>query len=212
MRQIKSVLLVMMATFLSAMVGLSSARADMITLIALGDSLTAGFGLGSGEGFAPRLEQALKARGHDVKVVDAGVSGDTSSGGLARLDWAVQEGAGGVIVELGANDALRGVDPAVTERALDEILTRLAARNIPVLLTGMQAPPNMGSDYASQFNGLYAKLAGKHGALLYPFFLDGVAANPALNLPDGIHPTAGGVDVIVERILPMVEQLLERAP
>lgn len=210
MRQIKTVLLAMVLAVVPALMGLRSASAEPITLVTLGDSLTAGYGLGTGEGFAPRLEQALKGKGHDVKVIDAGVSGDTASGGLSRLDWAVPDGTRAVIVELGANDALRGIDPRVTEQALDQILSRLAARNIAVLLAGMMAPPNMGDDYARSFNEIYPRLAEKHGAVLYPFFLDGVAGNPALNLPDGMHPTAAGIDVIVERILPSVEQLLAK--
>ena len=187
------------------------ARAEPLVLVAFGDSLTAGYGVGAADAFPVRLEAALKARGHDVVIVNAGVSGDTSSGGLARLDWSLPEETGAVILELGANDALRGIDPAVTEKSLGTILDKLAARRIPVLVAGMKAPPNMGDDYAARFDAIFPALAEKHGALLYPFFLDGVAADPSLNQPDGIHPTPAGVTVIVERILPLVEDLVARA-
>jgi acyl-CoA thioesterase-1 len=189
----------------------AGAQAASLRIVALGDSLTAGYGLAQGHSFTARLEAALKARGHDVEVVDAGVSGDTASDGLARLDWSVGEDAGAVIVELGANDALRGVDPAITRDALDRILGRLAERRLPVLLAGMRAPPNLGRDYADAFDGIYAGLAARHDVLLYPFFLDGVAAAPALNQADGIHPNADGVDIIVGRITPSVEHLIARA-
>lgn len=182
--------------------------AGEITLIALGDSLTAGFGLAPSDAFPARLEAALRARGHEVRIVNAGVSGDTASAGQARLDWAVGEEADGVIVELGANDALRGVDPEVTRNALDAILARLGERKIPVLLAGMRAPPNMGADYAARFDAIYPALAEKHGVLLYPFFLDGVAARPNLNQPDGIHPNAQGVAALVEAMTPYAERLI----
>lgn len=185
-------------------------RAEPITILALGDSLTAGFGLAPGEGFPAQLEEALIARGHDVQVLDAGVSGDTSSGGLARLDWALDPATDAVIVELGANDALRGIDPTVTRASLDGIMSNLLQRGLPVLLAGMIAPPNMGAAYGEAFNPIYAELAATYDAVLYPFFLDGVAAEPTLNLPDGIHPTAEGIALIVERILPYVEDLLSR--
>lgn len=195
---------------LLAALGAPAQAAPPITLVAFGDSLTAGLGLSPAEAFPARLEAALRERGHDVRVVNAGVSGDTASGGLARLDWAVGEDADGVIVELGANDALRGIDPAVTGVALDAILTRLAQRNVAVLLAGMRAPPNMGADYAARFDAIYPALAEKHGVLLYPFFLDGVAAEAPLNQPDGIHPNAQGVAAIVEAMTPYVEQLIAR--
>ncbi|MBH0237824.1 arylesterase [Methylobrevis albus] len=190
----------------------ATVRADAapVRIVAFGDSLTAGYGLSGAEAFPARLEAALQAKGHDVTVVNAGVSGDTSSAGLARLDWSIGADADAVIVELGANDALRGVDPDVPRRAIDQILGRLKERGLEVLLAGMYAPPNLGDDYVRRFNGLYPELAEKHGALLYPFFLDGVVGNARLNLPDGIHPTAAGVDIIVERILPSVEQLVAR--
>lgn len=189
----------------------AEAAAAPLKIVALGDSLTAGYGLAQNLSFAARLEAALKARGHDVAIVDAGVSGDTASDGLARLDWSVGEDAGAVIVELGANDALRGVDPAIARDALDRILSRLAERRLPVLLAGMRAPPNLGKDYAGAFDGIYADLAARHGVLLYPFFLDGVAADPALNQADGIHPNARGVDIIVGRLVPYVEKLIAEA-
>ena len=185
-----------------------AAQAKPLTLLAFGDSLVAGFGLGSRDGFTAKLEAALKAKGIDARVVNAGLSGDTSAGGLARLDWALEPKPDFAIVELGANDGLRGLDPAQTRANLDAILTKLKAKGVPVLFAGMYAPPNMGPDYAKPFNALYPELAQKHGVLFYPFFLDGVAANAALNQPDGIHPNATGVDIIVERILPHVLRLI----
>lgn len=182
-----------------------------LQIVAFGDSLTAGYMLTPAEAFPAQLEKALRARGHTVAVSNAGVSGDTTSGGAARLDWAVTDTTDGVIVELGANDALRGIDPAVARNNLDRILGELARRGIPVLLAGMHAPRNWGDDYVRAFDGMYAELAQKHGALLYPFFLDGVALDPALNLADGMHPNAKGVARIVERMLPMIEKLLDRA-
>jgi acyl-CoA thioesterase-1 len=187
------------------------ARAETLRIVALGDSLTAGYGLESPDAFTGALEAALVARGHDVVIVNAGVSGDTASDGAARVDWSVGDDADAVIVELGANDALRGVDPAITRDALDRLLGRLAERGLPVLLAGMMAPPNLGAEYAAAFNPIYPELAGKHGALLYPFFLDGVAADQSLNQPDGIHPNAAGVAVIVERMAPSVEALIIKA-
>ena len=190
---------------------IQTALAAPVTLLALGDSLTAGLGLETPEAFPARLEAALKAKGLDVRIVNAGVSGDTAAAGLARLDWALSDDVGGLIVELGANDALRGLDPAQTEAALDAILAKAAARKLPVLVAGMQAPPNLGPDYAAAFDAIYPRLAEKHGAILYPFFLDGVAAQPSLNQADGIHPNGKGVDIIVERIMPSVEGLIRRA-
>jgi acyl-CoA thioesterase-1 len=177
-------------------------------ILAFGDSLTAGLGLAPDEAFPVRLEAALKARGHDVRVLNAGVSGDTTAAGHERLQWALTEDVDAVIVELGANDALRGMSPAGTSAALASILAELKTRKLPVLLAGMKAPRNLGPDYAEQFDPIFPKLAETHGVLFYPFFLDGVAADPSLNQPDGIHPSAKGVDVIVERILPLVEQLV----
>jgi acyl-CoA thioesterase-1 len=178
------------------------------TIVALGDSLTAGYGLPPGQGFAGQLREALRARGHDVIIIDAGVSGDTSRGGLARLDWSVPADADAVIVELGANDALRGLDPSITRQAIGDILRRLKARGQAVLLAGMKAPPNLGDEYTAQFDAIYGDLAAAEEVLLYPFFLEGVAADPALNQADGIHPSAEGVARIVEKILPSVEALI----
>ena len=184
------------------------AAAAPVTILALGDSLTAGLGVGPAEAFPVRLEAALQAKGHDVKVINAGVSGDTAADGAARLDWALAEPVNAVIVELGANDALRGLPVAQAEQALDRLLAALAAKKLPVLLAGMRAPPNMGPEYQAAFDGMYERLSAKHGVLLYPFFLDGVAADPKLNQGDGMHPSPAGVDVIVARMLPSVEQLL----
>lgn len=187
------------------------AAAEPLKIVALGDSLTAGYGLPGDAAFPARLQQALKAKGYDVTIVNSGVSGDTASGGLGRLAWSVPDGADGVILELGANDALRGVDPQVTKAALEKILDRLSKRNIPVLLAGMQAPRNMGPEYVKAFDVIYPALASKYQVAFYAFFLDGVAADPALNQGDGMHPNAQGVDVIVQRMLPSVEQLIAHA-
>ena len=181
-----------------------------INIVALGDSLTAGYGLPAEDAFPAKLQRALSTKGIAVAISNAGVSGDTMSGGLARLDWSVPAGTEAVILELGANDALRGLDPAVTRRALDRILAALAKRNIPVLLCGMLAPRNYGPEYARTFDPMYPELAKTYGAALYPFFLDGVAGDAKLNQPDGLHPTAAGVDVIVGKILPLVEELVAR--
>jgi acyl-CoA thioesterase-1 len=189
----------------------AAAAEKPLTIVALGDSLTAGYGLKNHDAFPAKLQEALAAKGIAVTVNNAGVSGDTMSGGLARLDWSVPPETDAVILELGANDALRGLDPAVTRRALDAILAALARRNIPVLLCGMLAPRNMGADYASAFDPMFPELAKTYGAVLYPFFLDGVATDPKLNQGDGLHPTAAGVDVIVMKILPKVEELIARA-
>mgnify|MGYP003382007037 FL=1 len=190
---------------------LTGAEAKPITILALGDSLTAGFGLQPSDAFPVKLEAALRNKGHDVAVVNAGVSGDTALDGASRLDWALSEDVSAVIVELGANDALRGLPPGQAEQALDDILTRLKSRGLPVLLAGMRAPPNLGVEYQSAFDGMYQRLATKHGTLLYPFFLDGVAADVKLNQADGLHPNPAGVDIIVSRILPMVEELIGKA-
>ncbi|BCP55666.1 arylesterase [Kaistia sp. 32K] len=189
----------------------ASAAAAPLRLVVLGDSLSAGYNLGPGEGFTDQLQKALVAKGHDVAVVNAGVSGDTAAAGLARLDWSVGPDAQAVIVELGANDMLRGFDPDQPRQALDAILTRLGERKLPVLLAGMRAAPNLGPDYAKRFDALYPDLAASHGAMLYPFFLDGVVADQELLLADGMHPNAAGVAVIVEKILPAVEELVAQA-
>jgi acyl-CoA thioesterase-1 len=182
----------------------AAAQGQPIRLVVLGDSLVAGYNLPQAAAFPAVLERALRARGHNVEIANAGVSGDTASGGLDRLDWSVPDGTNGVIVELGANDMLRGLDPAIPRRAIDTIVTRLKERNIPVMLAGMMASRNLGADYAKAFDSIYPDLAAKHGVVLYPFFLDGIVGDRSLNLPDGIHPTARGVEVIVERILPTV--------
>jgi acyl-CoA thioesterase-1 len=181
-----------------------------LKIVALGDSLTAGYGLPAAAAFPAVLEATLKARGHDVEIVNAGVSGDTAAGGLERLDWSVGEGTHGVIVALGANDMLRGLDPAQTRKTLETIVTRLKGRNVDVLLAGMYASRNLGPDYVARFDAIYPELAKAHGVTLYPFFLDGVAGQRNLNLPDGIHPNAEGVRIIVERMLPTVERFLTR--
>jgi acyl-CoA thioesterase I len=180
-------------------------EAKPIKMVVLGDSLSAGLGLPAPSAFPARLQKALKAKGIAVDMINAGVSGDTASGGRDRLDWSIPAGTQAVIVELGANDALRGTDPAVTRVALTEIVTRLQARKISVLVCGMLAPPNYGTDYSARFNAIYPDLAKSLGVPLYPFFLEGVAADPKLNQADGLHPTAEGVDVIVKNILPSVE-------
>ena len=182
-----------------------------LKIVALGNSLTAGYGLPAQAAFPARLQQALKAKGYNVNIINAGVSGDTASGGLDRLAWSVPQGTDGVILELGANDALRGVDPKVTEAALTKILDRLSKRRIPVLLAGMQSPRNMGADYVKAFDAIYPALASRYGVVFYPFFLAGVATDAKLNQADGMHPNAKGVDVIIGRILPSVEQLIARA-
>ena len=184
--------------------------ADPIKLLVLGDSLVAGYGLAADEAFPAQLARELAKDGIEAKVVNGGVSGDTSAGGLARLGWVLADKPAAAIVCLGANDAVRGLDPVATRRNLDALLGRLKAAGVKVLLAGMQAPPNMGGRYTTAFNGLYAPLAAAHGALFYPFFLAGVAANPALNQIDGKHPTAAGVKVIVERMMPSVKNLLAR--
>lgn len=186
----------------------AAAPARPIQIVALGDSLTAGLGLPADQSFPARLQKALEFKGIKVDILNAGVSGDTTSGGRDRLDWSVPEGTDAVILELGANDAMRGTDPKVTRAALSDILTRLKSRKIAVLLCGMLAPPNYGADYAARFNAIYPELAKEFGVPLYPFFLDGVAAEARLNQKDGIHPTAEGIDLIVKNILPAVEAFL----
>ncbi|MEE8275960.1 MAG: arylesterase [Alphaproteobacteria bacterium] len=187
------------------------AAQDAAVIVALGDSLTAGFGLPAEDSFTTRLEAALRAAGVDARVINAGVSGDTSAGGRSRLDWVLADAPDLVIVELGGNDALRGLDPAMTYANLDDILARMRARGIDVLLAGMLAPPNLGRDYGDAFNAIFPRLAAKHGVALYPFFLDGVAAARDLNQRDGIHPNAEGVEVIVEAITPHVLRALVRS-
>ncbi|MBO0754177.1 MAG: arylesterase, partial [Bradyrhizobiaceae bacterium] len=181
-----------------------------VNIVAFGDSLTAGLGLAANEAFPAQLQHALEVKGVAAAVVNAGVSGDTTAAGLSRLDWSVPDDTDAVILELGANDALRGIDPALTRKALDTMLRRLKERKIPVLLCGMLAPPNLGDEYGRAFNTIFPDIAAANGALLYPFFLQGVAADPSLNQRDGMHPTAAGVAVIVTRIMPKVEELIAR--
>jgi acyl-CoA thioesterase-1 len=194
--------------FLSTMI----AVAEPYRIVGFGDSLMAGYGLDPGNGFTEKLQAALKARGIDAEVANGSVSGDTTSGGLSRLDWSVPDGTQLVLVELGANDMLRGVTPDITERSLDAILTRLKERKIAVLLVGMRAAPNLGAEYRAAFDRIYPKLAAKHGVTLYPFFLDGVAADPKYLQSDQMHPNAAGVDEIVKRFLPTLEKELAAGP
>lgn len=181
-----------------------------IKIIVLGDSLSAGYRLPREAAFTSQLETALKAKGYAVSVPNTGVSGETTSGGLSRLDWVLADKPGLMIVELGANDGLRGIDPARTRENLDLILTKLKEKGVPVVLAGMLAPRNLGSDYGKAFDAIYPELARKHGVPLYPFFLDGVAMDPKLNLEDGMHPTAEGVAIIVSRILPTITAALDK--
>lgn len=198
------------ALLLAGTAGNATARTGTV-ILGLGDSLMAGYGLPDDKSFPAQLEETLRNAGKQVQVVNAGVSGDTSTGGLARLDWALAERPDAAIIEFGANDGLRGQPVEQLYANLDAILTRLKQENIPVLLAGMHAPPNFGRDYSEAFHAAYHRLAEKHDVVFYPFFLDGVATEPALNQPDGIHPNEHGVAVIVERILPKVEELLSRA-
>lgn len=196
-----------MMTFAALCVPPAQAQAP-VRLVALGDSLTAGYNLPASEAFPAQLEAALRERGHDVTIINAGVSGDTASGGRDRVDWSVEDGTDGVILALGANDMLRGLDPARTRAALAATIARLQERDIAVLLAGMMAGRNLGPDFAQAFDAIYPDLAEENGVMLYPFFLDGVAGEAALNLDDGIHPNAEGVAVMVERMLPTVEAFI----
>jgi acyl-CoA thioesterase I len=204
-------LLVLGLSVLSSVPVRADAAKPVLTLIAFGDSLSAGYQLRANESFPAQLQVALEAKGHKVQVINAGVSGDTTAGGLDRLEWTLQPGADAVIMELGANDALRGLDPKIPRTNIDKMMTMLGTKGIPVLLTGMKAPGNWGADYVKSFAAIYPDLAVKHDAALYPFFLDGVALNPALVLSDGLHPSAKGVAEIVKRILPDVEALVAKA-
>ena len=203
-----------LAVLMARPAGLSAT--EPVRLMVLGDSLTAGYGLPQGEAFTARLEAALRGQGYAVEVIDAGVSGDTTAGGLARLPWLLGGPAeslpDAVMVELGGNDGLRGLDPQAMYANLDAILTLLADRGIPALLTGMKAPPNLGAEYGRAFEAVFHRLADKHDVPLYPFFLEGVALVPALNQPDGIHPNAAGVDEIIRRILPATTAFLDSLP
>lgn len=201
-----------LVTLFCALASAGGLKADdrPVKIVALGDSLTAGYGLPVESAFPTKLAEALKAKGIAATITNAGVSGDTVSGGLGRLDWSVPDGTEAVILELGANDAMRGLDPKATKTALDEILRKLADRHIAVLLTGMRAPRNLGPDFVRDFDPIFPALASTHTVVFYPFFLDGVAGDPKLNQADGLHPNAAGVDVIVARILPQVEELIAR--
>lgn len=199
-----------LAFCLGLVLAFSPLQAQSLRILALGDSLTAGLGVDPADAFPAKLEAALKARGHDIVITNAGVSGDTSTAGAERLDWALGDPVDAVIVELGANDALRGIDPEQTEKALDRILVELKARKLPVLFAGMLAPRNLGPDYGRKFDALFPRLARKHGVLFYPFFLDGVAANRALLQADGLHPNARGIAIVVRRMLPAVAAALRR--
>ncbi len=202
----------LLAWFCWAFLPISGQAAERpLKIVVLGDSLTAGYGLPAKDAFPAKLDKVLKAKGVAATIVNAGVSGDTARGGLDRLDWSVREGTDAVIVELGANDMLRGIDPKLTKAALEKILDRLAQRHISVLLAGMKAAPNMGVDFAREFDAIYPALASTHSVVFYPFFLDGVVTDAKLKQDDGMHPTAAGVDVIVKRILPQVETLIARA-
>ncbi|GJD33194.1 Arylesterase [Methylobacterium aerolatum] len=183
-----------------------------VRLVAFGDSLTAGFRLPADAAFPAVLERMLKAKGRDVTIANAGVSGDTTTGGLDRLDWSVPEGTDGVIIELGANDMLRGTDPAVARRNLTAMLDRMKARHIPVLLAGMQAAPNLGPDYRAKFDAIYPDLAKQYGVILYPFFLDGIIGDAGQHLDDGLHPNVKGVETMASRMLPTVERFLDTLP
>jgi acyl-CoA thioesterase-1 len=203
------------AALLGSFMGLQTAQAQTgagqpVRIAMLGDSLTAGYGLRAEESLPNQLEKRLKESGLPVTIINHGVSGDTSEGGLQRLDWMLGDRPDIVIVALGGNDALRGLDPKQTERNLDQILARLRADGVPVVLAGMLAPRNFGSTYAQAFDGLYPRLAEKHGAILYPFLLDGVAMDQALNQPDGIHPNARGASAIAERLAPAVKRAIEQ--
>jgi acyl-CoA thioesterase-1 len=202
----------MIALTVAMLAAIPRSQAAPLRLLVLGDSLSAGYGLAHTDGFEAQLESALRARGHDVQIIDGAVSGDTSAGGVARLDWALGDGADATIVELGANDGLRGVDPADTAANLTAILDKLAAKHIPVLLIGMYALPNLGQDYAQAFRAVFDRLGKRPGVLYDPFFLQDVATIPALNQPDGLHPNPDGVKRIVARLLPLVEKLLAEVP
>ncbi len=201
----------MLACLLLAAAGAADAAGPK-RLLVLGDSLAAGYGLPHAAAFQAQLADALAARGIQVAIVDGAVSGDTTAGGRARLDWALGDGVDAAIVELGGNDGLRGIDPRDTEANLAAILDALARRHIPVLLTGMYAPPNLGAQYGTAFRAAFDRLGHRPGVIFDPFFLDGVAADRALNQPDGIHPNAEGVRRIVARLLPAVEKLLAEVP
>jgi acyl-CoA thioesterase-1 len=201
-----------LATGLALAASVASGSAEPVKIVGFGDSLMAGYQLDPGHSFPEKLEAALTARGHDVVIANAGVSGDTSAGGLSRLDWSVPDDTDLVILELGANDMLRGIAPALTQKNLSAMIERLQERDIDVILAGMIAAPNLGADYAAQFDPIFARLAETYQLPLYPFFLDGVAAERPLLLDDGMHPNAAGVDTMVERFLPLIEDVLADGP
>lgn len=203
LRHILILILMMVSSY-----SITTAMAEPIKIVAFGDSLMAGFGLSPPDSFTVKLQTTLQERGHEVLIINAGVSGDTTSSGRSRLDWSVGPDTDAVILELGANDMLRGIRADAVRGNLDAIVKALQARSLPVLIAGMQAAPNLGKEYGNAFNAIYPDLAAQYDMLLYPFFLDGVAGSAGLNQADGIHPTAAGVDVIVERILPKVEELI----
>ena len=196
--------------FVCLMCAASFAQAESVKIVAFGDSLTAGFGLERGQGFVPQLQAKLIAEGYDVELINAGVSGDTTSGGRSRLNWSVGPEADGVILELGANDMLRGLPVKSARENLDAMVAGLKERKVSVLIAGMQAAPNLGEEYGRAFDAIYPDLAAKYNTLLYPFFLEGVAGDSSLNQPDGIHPTKEGIAVIVENIFPSVKELIEK--
>ncbi len=207
---ISNAISLILAIFLIGINGFAGAAAKPIKIVAIGTSLTQGYNLPPGTEFTTVLQAQLKAKGHDVTVVNAGVSGDTTAGGLARLDWALSEDTVGAIVEFGSNDALRGLSVTETRKNLDQLLVKLKARKIAVLFTGMKSPRNLGPEYVGSFDAIYPELAKQHGVLFYPFFLEGVAANLKLNQADGIHPNEAGTKVIVKGMLPYVEKLLSQ--
>jgi acyl-CoA thioesterase-1 len=210
-RQVQRLAAIVLTTLICGAVPISATAADgPVKIVVLGDSLSAGLGLPVDAAFPAKLAVALKAKGIAVTIANAGVSGDTASGGLGRLDWSVPEGTEAVILELGANDALRGLDPNLTKAALEKILAKLNDRHIVVLLAGMLAPRNLGPDFVRAYDAIFPALAAAHGSVFYPFFLDGVAGDAKLNQNDGLHPTAAGVDVIVARILPKAEELIAK--
>jgi acyl-CoA thioesterase I len=195
---------------LAIVIPYSSLEAAQMKILAVGDSLTAGYGLPKADGFTEQLQKALRSEGREVLVINAGVSGDTSAGGRARLDWALADKPDAILLELGANDGLRGIDPKVTRENLDAILGKLTGLGMPVLFAGMRAPPNLGEEYGAEYLAVFKDLAAKYDVVFYPFFLDGVAGDPAFNQKDGIHPNAMGVAVVVTRILPAVYEVMAR--
>jgi acyl-CoA thioesterase-1 len=201
-------ILVLIMALMTAETVFAQAPAKPLKMVVLGDSLSAGLGLSASAAFPARLQKSLEAKGRKVDMINAGVSGDTASGGRDRLDWSVPEGTEAVILELGANDALRGIDPAIVRANLDAMIGRIQASGAKLLLMGMRAPPNWGVDYQQEFDRMYPELAQAHGVTLYPFFLEGVAMDPKLNQPDGIHPNERGVAALVERIAPYVARLI----